>query len=204
VTKLLFAILSHTALSSYNFLRTPHCPCQCRNNMTVLLLRVTYQWLRKKEKQRWSCPRVELSTTPWRRMGEWMSGPGKNLGLLCVYPMWRVSVVTNRDSWDTTAYNSYNRRTIYGKRATMHFQHTKDTHSTRCIQQFFAAAGTCLRSRCLATHTDRLIGGIYETRRWDRLRCHDIRLVRALEHWYGGGIYTDSKGGLTGLFLFLK
>jgi hypothetical protein len=43
----------------------------------------------------------------------------------------------------------------------------------------FTAAGTCLPSRCLPKawihiETHRLLGGIYEVRRLDGLRCHDI------------------------------
>jgi hypothetical protein len=48
------------------------------------------------------------------------------------------------------------------------------------LLRVFVAAGTCLSSHSLATiggihiQTHRLMGGIYEVRRWGGLRCHDI------------------------------
>jgi hypothetical protein len=65
----------------------------------------------------------------------------------------------------------------------------------------YVAAGTCLPSRCLAikrgihfteplhindrrdTHTDRLMGGIYEVGRWDGHSCHDIH-VKFYKDWF--------------------
>jgi hypothetical protein len=50
----------------------------------------------------------------------------------------------------------------------------------RLLFGVFIAARTCLPSRCLATtggihiQTHRLMGGIYEVRRWDGVSCHDI------------------------------
>jgi hypothetical protein len=73
-----------------------------------------------------------------------------------------------------------------------------DRIEKRCLQQLFVAAGTCLSSHCLATtggytdrqslllfytdsigndasiQTHRQMGGIYEMRRRDGLRCQDI------------------------------
>jgi hypothetical protein len=53
----------------------------------------------------------------------------------------------------------------------------------------FIAAGKSLSSRCLATiggiqiqaHT--LMGGIYEVRRWDEFRCHDI-YIKFNKNWF--------------------
>jgi hypothetical protein len=44
------------------------------------------------------------------------------------------------------------------------------------LKKFFIAAGTSLPSndRGIHSHTRRLMGGIYEVRRLDGLRCHDI------------------------------
>jgi hypothetical protein len=48
------------------------------------------------------------------------------------------------------------------------------------VLHVFVATGTCLSSSCLITtgriqiQTHKLMGGIYEVRRSDGLRCHDI------------------------------
>jgi hypothetical protein len=59
-------------------------------------------------------------------------------------------------------------------------------HRKRRVQQFFYCCvysllrEGCLRSRCVATvlwiyiQRHRLMGGIYELRRWDGIKCHDI------------------------------
>jgi hypothetical protein len=58
-------------------------------------------------------------------------------------------------------------------------------HRKRRVQRFFYSC-MCIRYRgnvfidllpvniCLHTHTHGLIGAIYEVRRWDGLKCHDI------------------------------
>jgi hypothetical protein len=54
------------------------------------------------------------------------------------------------------------------------------SNSSSIVACVFVAAVTFLPSRCLATirgihiYTHILMGGIYEVRRWDGLRCHDI------------------------------
>jgi hypothetical protein len=53
-----------------------------------------------------------------------------------------------------------------------------DASNNSTVGSVLVAVVTCLLSRCLATigdtHTDRLMGGVYEVRHWDGLRCHDI------------------------------
>jgi hypothetical protein len=86
-------------------------------------------------------------------------------------------------------------------------------HKKRRLRQFFVTAGTCLPSRCLATirgtyiQTQRVIGGIYEVRRWDGLRCHDRQIKF---HKIGSGIQKligeihRQKGDLISLLLFFQ
>jgi hypothetical protein len=82
-------------------------------------------------------------------------------------------------------------------------RHTRPT--ILLLLRVFIDEGTCFPSRCLAMkvgihiQTHRLIGGIYEVRRWDVLRCHNIHTK---VHWTGsgnqkligggGGLQTDS------------
>jgi hypothetical protein len=65
----------------------------------------------------------------------------------------------------------------------------------------FVVVGTCLPSHCLAmkwriyftellsgkdkrdTYTDKLMGGIYEVRCWDGLRCHDVP-TKFCTYWF--------------------
>jgi hypothetical protein len=71
------------------------------------------------------------------------------------------------------------------------------------VQQFFVAAGTYIPSRCIVaireiTHTERLMGGIYEVRRWDGLRCHDIHTKFHIDSFRhskvdGGGIHRHTE-----------
>jgi hypothetical protein len=95
----------------------------------------------------------------------------------------------------------------------------RQTHRQTCptillLLRVFVAAGTCLPSRCLAMKggiftapflsndrrdIHRLMGGVYEVRRWDELRCHDIhtkfvQIGSGIQKWIGGGIHrhTDS------------
>jgi hypothetical protein len=61
---------------------------------------------------------------------------------------------------------------------TDHIENNASNNSS-IVACVFVAAETFLTSRCLATRgeytqTHRLMGKIYEVRRWDGLRCHDI------------------------------
>jgi hypothetical protein len=64
------------------------------------------------------------------------------------------------------------------------------------VAHVFVAAVTFLPSRCLATYTYRhkLMGGIYEVRRWDGLMCHHIHTKF---HKIGSGIQKLISGGYT-------
>jgi hypothetical protein len=76
-----------------------------------------------------------------------------------------------------------------------------DTSNNYSIVAYvFVAAVTFLPSRCLTTiggvyiQTYRLMGGIYEIRRWDGLRCHDIN-TKFHKDWF-----THSKVDMGDIF----
>jgi hypothetical protein len=76
----------------------------------------------------------------------------------------------------------------------------KTTLPTILLLCVFIASGTCLPSRCLATisgiqiYTHRLMGGIYEVRRCDGLRCHKDWL--SFKSWWGGDRHIDTRTAL--------
>jgi hypothetical protein len=107
---------------------------------------------------------------------------------------------------------------LHSSDSGIHGQTHRHTQPTILLFRVFVAAGTCLSSRCLTvkggvhftkpwpsndrtdTYRHRFMGGIYEVRRWDGLRCHGI-YTKFHKYWFrhskvnrGEGIqrHTDS------------
>jgi hypothetical protein len=73
------------------------------------------------------------------------------------------------------------------------------SNNSSIVACLFVAAGTFLRSRCLETYTDTLMGGVYEIHRSDVLRCHGVH-TKFHKYWFknsqvkGGGDDSQTHG----------